>query len=394
MTFAHPWLTPLSLVPLAWAAWEWRNSARRTGLVLKAAALAAILLAFAEPRLTFYESKVAVAILLDTSASVSQPDLDAASAAATTVEKGRGRNWTQVLPFARAPRNPAPAERTGQAWKLGYSPAQGSHGTNLDAAVREGLAALPAGLVPRVLLISDGNENLGSVTRAIWQAQQRGVPIDVIPLAGRPRPSLVLESVSMPAQVFSGERFPVDITLDSPGAAQATVEIAAEGKPLGANKVNLSAGRTQFRAHASVSATGAIELAGRIAAPGLGEAHFDSSLTLRRPRVLLVTNDPADAEAHLLRTLEANQFDVQRAPSGPPDKLDDYQLVIFNNWDMQSVPLSRKAALEAFVKQGGGLLWIGGDRNVYVEKKEEDALERTLPAKIAPPRTPKARPWC
>jgi len=27
-----------------------------------------------------------------------------------------------------------------------------------------------------------------------------------------------------------------------------------------------------------------------------------------------------------------------------------------------------------------------GDRNVYVEKREEDALERTLPAKLAPPR--------
>jgi uncharacterized membrane protein len=392
MTFAHAWLLPLALLPLAWAAWEWRNSARRAGLVVKAAALAAILLAFAEPRVTFSESKVALAILVDTSASVSQQDLDAASAAATTVERGRGRNWTQVLPFARAPRNPAPAERTGQAWKLGYSAGQASHGTNLEAAVRAGLATLPAGLVPRVLLISDGNENLGSVTRAIWQAQQRGVPIDVVPLAGRPRPSLVLESVSMPAQVFSGERFPVDITLESPRAAQATVEMTAEGKPLGASRVNLSAGTNQFRAHASVSSTGAIELAGRISAPGLGsslgEAHFDSALTLRRPRVLLISNDPADAEQHLLRTLEANQFDVQRAPSGPPDQLDDYQLVIFNNWDMQSVPPARKAALEEFVKQGGGLLWIGGDLNVYVEKKEEDALERTLPAKLAPPRTP------
>jgi hypothetical protein len=236
MTFAHPWLIPLALAPLLWAAWEWRNSARRAALAVKAVALAAILLALAEPRVTFYESKVGLAILVDTSASVSQQDLEAASAAATAVERGRGRNWTQVLPFARAPRNPAPAERTGQAWKLGYSPGQASHGTNLEAAVRAGLATLPAGLVPRVLLISDGNENLGSITRAIWQAQQRGVPIDVIPFAGRPRPSLVLESVSMPAQVFSGERFPVDITLDSPRAAQATVDMTAEGKPLGASR--------------------------------------------------------------------------------------------------------------------------------------------------------------
>ncbi|HUD99058.1 MAG TPA: VWA domain-containing protein [Bryobacteraceae bacterium] len=388
MTFAHPWLIPLVLVPLLWAAWEWRNSARRGSVAVKAAAIAAILLALAEPRVTFYESKVAVVILADTSASVSPADLDAASATATAVEKKRGRHWTQLVPFARAPRNPSPTERTGQAWKLAYSPGQAAHGTNLEAAIRGGLATLPAGLVPRVLLISDGNENLGSVTRAIWQAQQRGVPIDVIPLSGRPRPTMVLDSVSMPAQVFSGERFPVDITLESPSAAQATVEMTAENKPLGATRVNLSAGTNQFRAHASVTATGAIQLAGRIAAPGLGDARFDSALTLRRPRVLLVSNDPHQAEEHLVRTLEANQFDIERAPSGPPEKLDGFQLVIFNNWDMQNVPLARKAALEAFVKQGGGLLWIGGDRNVYVEKPEEDALERTLPAKIAPPRTP------
>lgn len=388
MTFVHPWLLPLILAPIAWAAWEWRNSARRAALVLKAASLAAILLAFCEPRLTFYESKVALAILVDTSASVSRQDLDSASAVATTVEKGRGRNWTQVLPFARSPRNPAPRERTTQAWKLDHSPGQAAQGTNLEAAVREGLATLPAGLVPRVLLISDGNENLGSVTRAIWQAQQRGVPIDVIPLAGRPRPSLVLESVVLPAQVFSGERFPVDITLNSPRAAEANVEMTAEGKPLGASRVDLGAGANRFRAHASVSATGAIELAGRVGAPGLGEARFESALTLRRPRALLVSRDPADAEAHLMHTLEADQFDVERAPAGPPEKLDNYQLVIFNNWDMQSIAAPRKAALETFVKQGGGLLWIGGDRNVYVEKKTEDALERSLPAKLAPPRTP------
>jgi Ca-activated chloride channel family protein len=388
VTFAHPWLILCALAPLAWVAWEWRNSARRGPLLVKAAALMAILLALAEPRLTFYESKVALAILVDTSSSISQQDLDAASAAATTVEKGRGRNWTQVLPFASAPRNPAPQERTAQVWKLNYSPVATAHGTNIEAAVRQGLATLPAGLVPRVLLISDGNENLGSVTRAIWQSQQRGVPIDAIPLAGRPRPSLLLESVSVPTQVFRGERFPVDITLASPRAAQATVEIVAEGKVLGSSRVNLSAGTNQFRAHASVSATGAIELAGRISAPGLGEAHFESALTLRPPRVLLISKDPTDAEAHLMRTLEANQFDVTRAPGGTPEKLDDFQLAIFNNWDMQSVPAPRKAALEAFVKQGGGLLWIAGERNVYVEKKEEDALERTLPAKLAPPRTP------
>jgi Ca-activated chloride channel family protein len=388
MAIEHPWLLPFAFVPLIWAAREWRTSVRRGALVLKAAALAAILLALAQPRLTVYESKVALAILVDTSASVSPQDLDSASYVATTLEKARGRNWAQVLPFARTTRNPSQQERTPEAWKLGYTAGPAGHGTDLEAAVREGLATLPAGLVPRVLLVSDGNENLGSVTRALWQAQQRGVPVDVIPMTGRPRPAMVLESVSMPAQVFSGERFPLDITITSPGDARANVELTAEGKALGSDHVDLGSGTNEFRAHASVNASGAIELAGRISAPGLGDVHFENALTLRRPRALMISRDPPSAEAHLLRTLEANQFDVDRVSSNPPEKFDDYQLVIFNNWDLERVSRASQTALEEFVKQGGGLLCIAGERNVYVEKKEEDPLERALPAKLAPPRTP------
>src|SRR5579871_4564923 len=140
MTFDHPWLLVLALAPALWAAWEWRDSARRGGLAVKAASLMAILIALAGPRLNYNESKVALTILVDTSASVSQADLDAASAAATAIEKGRGRNWTQVLPFASAPRNPLPEERAANAWKFTYTAGQAGRGTNLEAAVREALA--------------------------------------------------------------------------------------------------------------------------------------------------------------------------------------------------------------------------------------------------------------
>ena len=119
---------------------------------------------------------------------------------------------------------------------------------------------------------------------------------------------------------------------------------------------------------------------GSIAAGELGEARFEDSVTLRSPRVLLVSHDPPSSEEHILRALQANQFEVQQATGGVPAKLDDFQLVAINNWDMESIPLAAKAALEDYVKKGGGLIWIAGEHNVYVDKKgkPEDALERTL----------------
>ncbi len=390
MTVVHPLALLLLLLPVAWAAWEWRLSARRSALLLKAAAFAAIFVALAEPRITVYRTRVAVALLADTSLSISQPDLQAESALANQVERARGRHWTRVIPFARSTRSAAQDEHPKGRWELRHTAAAGGHSTDLEAAIRDGAAALPAGMVPRLLLVSDGNENLGSVARAIWQARQLGIPIDTVAVAGRPKPGLLLESVAVPGQVFSGERFPIDITLEAPRSAHATVDLMAEGKSIGSNRVDLVPGANHLRLQASVNSAGAIALAGKITAAGLGEARFEDAVTLRRPRVLFMSHDPIASEEHVVRTFEANQFEVNRAQGGVPDKLDDYQLVVINNWDMESIPPARKALLEDYVKKGGGLAWIAGEHNNYVEKKnpDDDPLARALPATIAPPRSP------
>ena len=390
MTFDRPWALLLVLLPLGWMAWEWRSSSRRLALGLKAATFVAIALALSMPRLVVYQTKVAVGLLADSSASISPDDLRAESALADRLEKARGGNWMRVIPFARITRNTALDEQARKGWQLRHTAGAAGHGTDLEAAIRDGIAALPAGMVPRLVLASDGNENLGSVARGIWQAQKLGVPIDTVAVAGRPKPGLLLETVSFPGQVFSGERFPIDVTLESPAAAEASVDLTAEGKQLGSSKVSLVKGANHLRLQANVNTVGAIGLAGKISAAGLGETRFEDAVILRHPRVLLVSNDPPTSEVHLERTLQANQFEVDRSQTGIPDKLDDYQLIIINNWDMESIPTPRKEGLEAYVKKGGGLIWIAGEHNVYVDKKNqpEDALERSLPAKLAPPRSP------
>ena len=70
MSFDRPWVLLLTLLPLAWAAVEWRRSDRRIALVLKALSFVLVLLALAEPTITVPETRSAVALLVDTSASL------------------------------------------------------------------------------------------------------------------------------------------------------------------------------------------------------------------------------------------------------------------------------------------------------------------------------------
>jgi uncharacterized membrane protein len=388
MTFDRAWVLVFAPTPLIWLALESRRTTKRLGLVLKALSLFAILLALAEPKLSTWETKVALAILADTSDSTSAADLEKATRLIATIKNERGRHWTRVIPFARAPRD-LRADEAGKTFQLKRTGGEEGRGTDVEAAVRDATSAMPAGMVPRIALISDGKENRGSVTRAAWQARQLGIPIDTYPLEGRARPALRLDQVRLPPLVFSGERFAIDLVVQSPKAARATVELTAEGKPLGKSEVQLEQGTNMVRLNANIASTGAVELTGGVKAEGLGEVEFAQSVALRRPRMLYLSQDPPSTEVHFTRMLEAGQFEVQRSTVMPDGPLDDYQVIVLNNWDLEGIFPTCKNDLEGFVQQGGGLLVIGGEKNMYADNKQfEDALDRSLPAKLAPPRSP------
>jgi len=386
VTFDRLWALLLLLLPGGWVVWEWRRQAHRAPLLLKAGMIAALILALAEPVYEIRDRKVALAALVDTSASVTDADLERQSGILKRLESDKGSNRLDVIPFARTPRALAPQE-TGM--RLARTTGAAGRSTNLESPIREALASLPAGMIHRIVLMSDGNENDGAATRAAWQAQQLGVPVDTIALAGRPQPRLQTQAVGIPGAVFTGEKFPVDLTIYSPSATEATVELAAEGKTIGTHKVALQSGENRVRIRTSLNAAGAIDLSGRLAADGMGESRFENTVSVRRPKVVWVSDDPSGTEEHIAAVLAANKFDFAESKYLPAN-LDDAQLIVFNNDDMERLTYRDKQRVEEFVQRGGGALWIAGEHNAYVDHKglPEDPLERTFPAKLAPPRTP------
>ena len=388
MSFERPWFLLAALIPLAWLAWEWRKGRQRTSLTLKALSFCCILLALAEPSMVTSETKMAVSVLVDTSQSISDEGLARASAVANQIQKQRGRNWVKVIPFARNSRRETALE-LAKGYDFKHSDGELGRGTNLESAVREGMAAMPEGLVPKLLLLTDGHENKGSVARASYQAQQLGVPIDTMELAGRPRPQLRLDSVIVPGQAYTGDRFPIELVVSAPKKSPVTVEITAEGKLIGSKQATLEPGINHVRVNASLNTSGSVDLTGVIRAEGQGDVRFARAISLSKPRLLYVSQDPDGSEKHLIQVWNSSQFTIDRVPELTEGKLANYQLVVLNNLDLETMALDKKASMEAYVKHGGGLLVIGGERNIYLEnKKEVDLLERSLPAKLAPPRSP------
>jgi uncharacterized membrane protein len=89
--------------------------------------------------------------------------------------------------------------------------------TDIGAAIKLALASFPPDTGKRIVLLSDGNENLGNMEEQARLARLNNVQIDVVPLAAgqRNQNEVLVESVSAPAQIEKGADLAVTVRIRS-----------------------------------------------------------------------------------------------------------------------------------------------------------------------------------
>ncbi len=388
MNALHPAFLLLLLIPSAWMFWSWRRVQRPLSLVLKTLTFAAIILALAEISVTMPETKTGVVFLADTSGSITDDDLARASSYIAEASANRGRNWMTVLPFAHRMSQAGEADRINGPLRLVHTGGDDQNGTNFEAALRDSVAALPAEHLPRVVLISDGLENEGSSARALAELERLNIPVDTVPLHGRANSGLQLVSLGLPREAYAGEELPVTLMVQSPRSGSGTLELTAEGKAIGSSAVDLRPGSNEILAHARLKTSGAVALTGKLAVRGMGELPFGGAVSIRRAKLLFLSEDAPEVDVNLTQALDQAGFELVRDRGLIDRGLEDTQVVVLNNLDLTTFASRQKKELEQFVRRGGGLLLIGGERQIYKDDKQMDALDRALPAKLAPPKTP------
>jgi len=376
----------LLALPIGWAVWQSRRTYRWTGLLFHALALGLIIIALAQPQWTHTTRQLAVAALVDDSSSIPSAQVEQQRTWLEQLRAAAGAALLRPLTFAETVQRGAPTNGEEVAVL---------RGTNLEAALRDALAVLPDDRAGRIVLASDGLENEGSVERAVFQARRRGIAVDVVPLAGRPRPEFNLSGVAFPAQAYVGEQFPIELSIDSPQELSVSIRLSAEGRPLGTTSARLVPGGNLLRLRGRLETPGSALIQGEIDAPDQDPIPFAGVVSLRKPRALLLTQSKSGQEPHLEQVLRAAQFESKRlasleAAGSLRNARDDYEVIIAENQDFESWPEERKREIETFVRQGGGFLLIAGENNLYVERESEDSdpLNRMLPAVLAPPKTP------
>ncbi len=236
LEFVQPWWLVLLVVLPVLVRFSYRSLAglgpirRWVALGLRCLLVTFLILALAEPRLRRPNENVCVLYVIDRSLSVPQEQNPAAS------ENERDQRWIRLqqfvhtavqqrgighrndlsgaILFARRPRLVLPP---GAVDKLRVRDALAGtmdpNYTDIAASLKLAMASFPEGAGKRVVLISDGNENLGNAEEQANLAKQTGVQIDVIPLAEgyRHENEVLVQGIEAPPQAAKGARLPISV---------------------------------------------------------------------------------------------------------------------------------------------------------------------------------------
>jgi Ca-activated chloride channel family protein len=335
----------------------------RAQLALQATArtlvLAAVALALAGPSLRRPARAVSAIALVDVSDSMSDTAL-ARGAQAVAALRASGSHL-RVVRFA------ASAEETHTVARF---PAPLGAASDLALATSLGAGLLDETALPRLLLISDGEATRGDLPTQAERLAARGVPLFALALPPAESGDVAVSALTAGDDVRPRAPFPVEVHLLADRATRLRVRLDGEGGAVvdePEKTVDVAAGTTTVPFVARITEPGVATLRAHLLPPS-PDRHPENDegvlalATEHEPRVLALAGTPTAATA-FAHALEAEHITVDvRPPRALPARplLDRYDLVVLSDVPRAALGERELAALDGFVREGGGLLVAGG----------------------------------
>jgi uncharacterized membrane protein len=406
LMFAAPsalwWLAAVALVAIG--AWRSRTTfsagQRRLQALVRAAIVALLALALAQPIWSRTASRVTAIYLVDVSHSIGAPALAAAADRIDAINHRLAPDAVRLLAFGtRTGRlaDTAALRALASAAPGAAEDSFGRDGSDLERALDEARAELGPADVPRVVLLSDGRETRGDVRAATVKLAAEGIPVFVEPLAVRDLGDAWVDGLETPQVVPAGALVRVTALVGAQRPVPAaTVELRLATRVLATETLALEPGLNRIAMDMTLPTPGSA-LVDVVLASGSDVLAANNQLrreviVRRRTRALYIEGVAASA-GYLQRALEQSGFDVtRRTPGALPEQADGYgawDVVILSDVPKSAIADAAAEALAVWVERdGGGLFFAGGD-SVFGEGPDRaaggyrrTAIERVLPVTV------------
>jgi len=394
--FTHPHYLLLLAPALAWVIWlAWKSDVqtspwrRWTALGIRLGVLAALVFAIAGLQWLRPVEGMNVFFTLDRSDSIPSPQQEEAREYVnrTSKAKKKGDKAGVVVFGADAGIETMPNAAVDLQKVQAVIPTER---TDLAAAIRLATAAFPETGQKRLVLMSDGNENVGDALSAVLAARPLGVTVDVVPMGVVRASDVSVQKLQVPSRLKEGQVFETKIFVQADRTTPATVRLFRDDQSLGEQRIELSAGKNLLTFPQTLPRPGFYKYDVHVDASGdpLPQNNRASTFATVRgqPRMLIVSANPQQ-DQQLAAALQSPGLTVQLISvkdfPGTLAEMQSYDAIFICNLAAGDLGLDRQKLLESAVRDFGvGLVCVGGDQTYAAGGYRGTPLETTLPVNM------------
>ncbi|MDO5552202.1 MAG: VWA domain-containing protein [Planctomycetia bacterium] len=339
---------------------------------------ATIIVAMSDPVVNYPSHEKQIVLLMDRSASITEPGRKVADDYARRVREESGSVAVHQLEFARDVRDSANASQD-DSWR---------NETNLVEAIRYGLGLVPDGYVPELVLLSDGNETDGDVL-AYAETIPKNAAVSVVPLEPGASSDVRVNRIRVPDRVRFGESFNIETEIESTTSGPITINLYRDEFRVAEENVTVKQGRNTFTFRGQTGDQKSHIYTVTVRASG-DTLDVNNTLSCHvsghgRPQILLIDGSKRRPK-EFLAALESQEYDIQvRPPSGLPEDMDAlaaFDAILFADVPAEQLTTKQMEQVRDYVRfAGGGFFMFGGEDSFgpggYYKTPIEDILPVT-----------------
>ena len=264
----------------------------------------------------------------------------------------------------------------------------GTERTDLAGAVRLASAAFPETGQKRIVLLSDGNENMGDAISAVLAAKPLGVTVDVVPMGAVRANDVSIQKLGLPNNLKEGQTFEVKIFAQADQAQRAKIRLFRNNQFMDEQTVELTAGKNLFSFPQTLEVPGFysydIQIEGEFDDLPQNNRAVNFTYVRGDPTILIASSDP-ESDQQLAEALRQSRLEVRvvNAETGFPGTLAEmqtYDAIFLSNVEAGQLGIEGMRLLESAVRDFGvGLVCIGGDQAFAAGGYRNTPLETVLP---------------
>lgn len=260
--------------------------------------------------------------------------------------------------------------------------------TNISDGLTLGSTIIDAKTKKRIVLISDGNENIGDVQKSARSFSSLSIPVDVYYTASDITDEAQITSINVPKAINKNSGYNIDVNIYSLSENSGKLLIYRNDKLIVTEEITLKEGENRLVFSDVMEDGGNIIYRAELAP--LKDAIYENNTSYAysyvedMARVLIVSENGSGDEITSIIENSRVYYDVYDPMEIPQDleSLNLYDGIVLADISLEDMPDGADEVLEAYVKSGGGLVVTGGENSFALGGYYGTKLEEALPVSM------------